>query len=519
MRKLPIGVQDFTRLRNTHCVYVDKTREIFHLIESGSRYFFSRPRRFGKSLLVSTMHELFAGKRELFAGLWIENHWNWSQKFPVLHFSFDGVDYKNGLPAAFVEMLQETAAHFKIVLTKKTFKMMFHELITKVHEKHGSVVLLIDEYDKPILDFLDADNMEIALQNRSTMREFYSVLKSLDGLLEFIFITGITKFAKVSIFSDLNHVSDLTFNRKALNLVGYTHEELKDNFGDYLDAIAQEMELSLADLLVKIAAWYNGFSWDGQQKLYNPFGTLLFLDQHKFRSHWFSTGSPRFVVKKMRERHFYQIERTQHSFNHLENADVENVDITTLLFQTGYLTVTKVDEETRSLWLDYPNLDVRNAMYEFLLGDLTQRPLAEMGTSRLDLQQAFIEDDLPRVRAIMNAMLAGLPSETFRKDVSEGLFHGLIHILFRYLGIYLRSEVHSIAGRADALVETATHIYVFEFKLNQTAQTALSQIRRRQYHAPYLAGPKAIRLIGVNFNAITCVIDDWKTQKVTQKKV
>jgi Predicted AAA-ATPase/PD-(D/E)XK nuclease superfamily len=511
MKILPIGVQSFTKLRERNCVYVDKTQLVHQLVTNGSYYFFSRPRRFGKSLLISTLKELYLGNQAVFEGLWIEPHWDWSKKHPVIHISFDAVDYVGlGLAAGLMEELDRCAKKYSVSLEKQTPKSKFMELVDALHAQYGKVVLLIDEYDKPIIDFLETEALEQAKANREVLREFYGVLKNADSQLELVFITGISKFSKVSLFSHLNNLKDITLVPQYATIAGYTQEELEFYFDDYLQRCQTTLQLSREKLLDHMKIWYDGYSWDGITELYNPFGTLNFLDDQQFRNYWFSTGSPSFLIKKMRSLTFYNVENTQTNTLILDKYDLENIDLVPLLFQTGYLTVKKIDPMTGDMVLDYPNKEVRESMYVFLIDDLSRnQQRTHTGMTIADMSRAFVAKDLKKVRNILDALLADLPSEVFLKQ-TEGLYHGLVHLVFSYLGQMIQSEVHSSRGHADAVVQTPTDVYIFEFKFNKTAKEALDQIKTNDYVGKYRASGRAITAIGVNFNAQERTIDGWE---------
>ncbi|MEY3243711.1 MAG: hypothetical protein RIR11_5150 [Bacteroidota bacterium] len=510
MKNLPIGVQTLSKIREKNCVYVDKTRLVHQLATTGSYYFLSRPRRFGKSLLISTLKELYLGNKTLFDGLWIENNWDWSKKYPVLHFSFDEMDYKKlGLEKVIADELLKWAKHYKVRLTNTSVKSQFKELIEKVSKKHGKVALLIDEYDKPMIDYLEKNEVDQAKFNRDILREFYGVLKNSDELLEIVFITGISKFAKISLFSHLNNLKDITLTEKYAALTGYTQEELEFYFEDYLQLCEKKLNIQREELLAQMKIWYNGYSWDGVTTVYNPFGTLNFLDEQTFRNHWFSTGSPDFLIKQMRRLTYYNVENSIVNDRILDKYDLDNLTLIPLLFQTGYLTVKKVDRMTGDMVLDYPNKEVRESMYEFLIDDVSNNPQrVHTGRTIADLNNAFVSRDLKKVQAILNALLKDLPSQTFQNQ-TEGLFHGLIHLVFSYLGVTADSEVHSAQGRADAVVQTLTDVYIFEFKFNKSAQEGIDQIKKQDYAGKYRASDKVITGIGVNFNAEQKGIDGW----------
>jgi Predicted AAA-ATPase/PD-(D/E)XK nuclease superfamily len=510
MKNLPIGIQTLTEIRNRNCVYVDKTQLVHQLVTTGKYYFFARPRRFGKSLLISTLKELFSGNKAVFEGLWIENKWDWTKKKPVFHISFDTLDYNGlGLDVAINREIDYGASIYDVTLTETTYKAKFRELIRKLSSQHGNVVVLIDEYDKPIIDFLEKETIEQAKVNRDILREFYSVLKNADEDLELVFITGISKFSKVSIFSHLNNLEDITIDEKYATLVGYTQTEIENNFEDYLKAIETKLNISRAVLLETMRIWYNGYSWDGVNRLYNPFGALSFFSKKQFQNFWFSTGSPKFLITQMRKHTQFAVENSIANNITLEKYDIENLELIPLLFQTGYLTVKEIDVMTGDMVLDYPNKEVRESMYQFLIDDLAKSQIrTHTGRTMQDINKALISKDLGQVKEIINGLLADMPYHTFDKQ-TEGLYHGLVHLIFSYLGMFVQSEVHSSRGRADAVVQTLTDIFIFEFKFNKTAQEALDQIYNKKYADKYRASNKPITGIGLNFDSTERQIDGW----------
>ncbi len=510
MKNLPIGIQTLSEIRERNCVYVDKTQLVHQLVTTGKYYFFARPRRFGKSLLVSTLKELYQGNKAVFEGLWIENNWNWTKTSPVLHFSFDTMGYVEiGLLEVLKTDLRDKAKSFDIELEKSDLKGIFTELIEKLSEKHGRITLLVDEYDKPIIDFLEESKIEQGKANRDVLREFYGVLKNADQHLELVFITGISKFSKVSIFSHLNNLNDITIDENFATLTGYTQTELAFYFEEHLDLIEKKLNISRESLLENMRVWYNGYSWDGVSRVYNPFGTLNFLSKKQFHNFWFATGSPRFLIEQMRKHVLYNVENSVVNNTILDKYDLDNLTLIPLLFQTGYLTVKSLDPMTGEMVLDYPNKEVRESMYQFLIDDLSRNPQrTHTGMTINDLKKAFVARDLEQVQSILNALLADLPSETYLKQ-TEGLYHGLIHLVFKYLGVMVDSEVHSSKGRADAVVQTLTDVFIFEFKFNKSAQEGIDQIHKKQYAAKYKVSGKTITGIGVNFDSNMKQINDW----------
>jgi hypothetical protein len=510
MKNLPIGMQSLAEIRENNCIYVDKTELVHRLVTTGKYYFFSRPRRFGKSLLISTLKSLYLGHKNLFEGLWIEDKWDWSKTNPVIHISFDTVSYNElSLTEGLKKELNEQAAHYGCSLSSTDVKGQFKELIQKMSAKYGKVALLIDEYDKPIIDYLEDSKLDQAKANRAVLRDFYSILKSAGDDLKLVFITGISKFSKVSLFSHLNNLDDITIHEDYGTLTGYTSEELEHYFDDYLKVIENKLKLSREVLMETMRVWYNGYSWDGESRVYNPFGTLNFLSKKIFKNYWFTTGSPEFLIQQMRKYNRFDVENSVVDSTILDNYDIDNLALIPLLFQTGYLTIKSVNPMTGEMVLDYPNQEVRQSMYAFLIDDIAQNPhRINTGMTVQDLNRAFVAKDLPQVHAILNSLLADLPSETYLKQ-SEGLYHGLVHLVFNYLGMFAQSEVHSSNGRADAVVQTLTDIYIFEFKFNKTVEEAIEQIKRNKYADKYRAANKTITGIGVNFSSDKKQIDGW----------
>ena len=510
MKNLPLGIQSLQQLRDNNCIYVDKTQLVHQLVTTGSYYFLSRPRRFGKSLLISTLKCLYLGKKDLFEGLWIGDKWDWSKTNPVIHISFDAVDYQGlGLSESISEVLKKCAKEYGISLVKTTLKSQFLELIESLSAQYGKVVLLIDEYDKPIIDYLENAKIEQAKAHRVVLRDFYSVLKNAGDYLQLVFITGISKFSKVSLFSHLNNLDDITIDENYGTLTGYTQEELGVYFDDYLKLIETKLRLSREELMENMRVWYNGYSWDGESRVYNPFGTLNFLSKKMFKNYWFATGSPEFLIEQMRKYNRFDVENSVVDSAMLDKYDIENLALIPLLFQTGYLTIKQLDPMTGEMVLDYPNKEVRQSMYAFLIDDIAKNPRRiHTGMTIQDLNRALMAKDMVQVQKILNGLLADLPSETYQNQ-SEGLYHGLIHLVFNYLGMFITSEVHSSQGQADAVVQTLTDVFIFEFKFNATAKEAIDQIHQQQYAAKYQASGKTITGIGLNFNSIKRAIDEW----------
>jgi Predicted AAA-ATPase/PD-(D/E)XK nuclease superfamily len=514
---LPLSRQSFRDLRKDNCIYVDKTQHIYNLIMEGKMYFLSRPRRFGKSVLLSVMHELFLGNKEFFTDLWIEDKWDWTQTSPVIHISFLMVAYEEqGLKAGLRAYLLDIYKEKKLKPPKEqdNIKTLFVDLIKRLHDKHGKVVILIDEYDKAILDYMEFHKMAEAKINQEVLGVFYGALKDADTYIRLLFITGISKFTRVSLFSKLNNLTDLTVHPKYSTIVGYTQDELESNFVEYIDAALEKFtHYTRAELLAKVRLWYNGYSWDGQTRLYNPSGILSFLDTMDFQSFWFQTGTPTFVTKKVLEQGFFQIENVQTTLNFLNQYSLDNLELTSLMFQTGYLTI-KEKSEDGFLVLSYPNQEVKDAIYTLLMDNMGHT-VGGGGVTVQHLKRAFMTHDLENVEEILVSLFSGLAFDVYTHQTQkqvEGFYHGLIHILFKCLGIYMQSEVHSTKGRADSIVETPTHIYFLEFKINSDATTAFQQIITKKYAMSYTADSRIKVGIGVNFNSSTKELDGWYSE-------
>ncbi len=511
-KKLPIGVQDFRILREENSVYIDKTPLIHKIITSGNYYFLSRPRRFGKSLLLSTMKEIFKGSKALFEGLWIEDKWDWTKVNPVLHLSFAGSGYKQvGLTDAITEILDFHAAQYQIVLSVKSNGGRFKELLDKLHAKHGSVVVLIDEYDKPIIDYLD--NIPQANENREILRDFYVVLKDTPQYLHFVFITGISKFSKVSVFSALNHLNDISMNEKYATLLGYTQAELEHYFAPYMPAAAQKNETDKVGLLAQLKHWYNGYSWDGITSVYNPFSILNFFEQNNFKNFWFSTGTPTFLSVLARQQEFYDLDTIETDQAAFDTFDIEHLDPQAVMFQTGYLTIKKYERSTDIYTLGYPNHEVRRSFLEYMIEAYSCTIINQIPPTFIKIRRALQVKDVATIVGLLNTMFASIPNQIWL-GTSEKYFHSLVHLMLHYLGTNIMSEINTNVGRLDAVLTTERYIYIFEFKFNKSAITALRAIEKRGYAQQYAFSEKTVVAVGMNFSSTTKSIHQWKEKRL-----
>ena len=488
-QKYPIGIQSFKEMRTGNFLYIDKTEYVYQLVEGSKAYFLSRPRRFGKSLFVNTIEALFQGKKELFKELFIEDKWDWEQRNPVVKISFSNIDHKElGLSIAIKKELRRLAESNGFELKSDSNGLMLRELIETIFKNQGQVVLLIDEYDKPIIDYL-GESTEKALENQGILKGFYSVLKDADDYLRMVFITGVSKFSRVSIFSDLNNLRDLTISKPFAGICGITQVELENNF-------TEELKLYDND---KIKSWYNGYSWDLNTKVYNPFSLLnFFTEQGEFKNYWFVTGTPTFLINLSKIRQFVDFEGITLYLEELGAYGIEKIDLVPLMFQTGYLTLTKQNEDD-SYELDYPNLEVRRSFLSVLANAYVQDE-GNSGAVLANKLKKYLEDgDLEKVQQIINTLFKSIPYTIWQKE-NEHFYHAIIHLTFKLLGIYVDSEVQTSDGRMDALVRLEKYVYCFEFKLDSSADKALEQIETKGYLTPYLHQGKTCIGIGVNFS-------------------
>lgn len=510
-RKYPIGIQSFRKIREDGFVYVDKTRLIHTLIESGNYYFLSRPRRFGKSLLLDTISELFSGSEELFKELWIHDKWDWSNKNPVIRISFSNIGTGTiGLQSAIEGALHENANRLQVKLTSTAYDQLFKELITKAAQK-GKVAILIDEYDKPLIDYLD--NIPRAEENRTILKNFYSILKDADKHIRLLILTGVSRFSKVSVFSDLNNLEDITLSKHFNNLAGITQQELETNFAEELETLPQVLGIERNHLLENIKNWYNGYSWDGRETVYNPFSLLSFMKEEAFRNFWFSTGSPSFLVKLLKKKKEYDFENIRESDISLGSFQIENPVSGPLLFQTGYLTIKSYNSDTQLYTLDYPNREVKVSLLDNLLSAYREVFPGTSISVTADLRAALENGDVPRIINELNAVIASLPYEHWRAD-TESIFHIIIHLTLKAIEVDVFNEVHSSKGRADVIVKTKRYIYAMELKLDASASEALDQIFEKGYLQPYMGDERKKLAIGIEFSSDQRNIADYHVKEL-----
>ncbi len=511
LQKLPVGIQTFEKIRGEDYLYIDKTEAIYRLLMAGDYFFLSRPRRFGKSLTLSTIKAIYQGQRALFSGLWIEDQWDWATVHPVIHLSFSGIGYQTiGLEAAIEAEIRLVAEQFDLQLVQQGIDRLFAELLRKLADQ-GQVVLLIDEYDKPIIDYLD--NIEQAKANQAVLKTFYSVIKNSDPHIEFLLITGVSKFSKVSIFSELNNLTDISINRQFAALTGYTQAELEDSFEPYIADVEAVLGLNHAELLTQLRHWYNGYSWDGRTYVYNPFSILSFFLHVDFRNYWFETGTPTFLLKLLREEWLYKLNNLTVSEQTFSSYDIEQLQAIAILFQTGYLTI-KAKGDFGLYTLDYPNAEVKESLLAYLIGDLRNEQALFTKPMVIQFYEAFNANDLARIIDLVKSIFKNIPSQIFLSK-AEAYYHSLIYLVFFYLGQYAESEINTNNGRLDCVVQTPTHIYILEFKLDKSADEALKQIKERGYADKYAADSRPKVLVGINFSSQQKTVNDWTMETIT----
>jgi hypothetical protein len=506
MKKLPIGIQTFSKIIKDNYLYVDKTPEIVELIESGEYFFLSRPRRFGKSLLISTLSEIFSGNKELFQGLYIYDKIEW-QSYPVIVIDFNIISYTNDeiFKTSLLSYLDEIAAEYDIILSNTFIKDKFAELIKKISKKtQQKLVILIDEYDKPIVEHID--DIEKATKNREIMRDFFGILKSSDPFLRFVFLTGVSKFSRVSIFSELNNIRDITFSRQFATLLGYTQKELESYFDSYIKNLGSVLEIKKPQLLTKIKTWYNGYSWNAKDKIYNPFSILNLFEDQQFDNYWFASGTPTFLMKliKKTELDTTEFENKKVSKILFDSYNLENLNIFALLFQTGYLTISEINQKSRTIQylLNFPNFEVKQAFMTFLFNSFTKNDLGDIQPAAEDLRDYLENDNIEGFINIIRALFAKIPYNLHIKK--EAYYHSLFYMIAILMGVEIDLEILTDKGRIDGILAFENQIYLIEFKYAEDGTTmdsltnkAIKQIKDKNYGERFLNDSRQRIYLGV----------------------
>ncbi len=519
MVRYPIGIQTFSEIRNGGYLYVDKTQQVYDITSQYKYVFLSRPRRFGKSLLASTFDSYFRGKKELFEGLAMEHlETEWTE-YPVLHFSLDAA--KRGTvedtDIQIRRQLEKMEREYGMPLGGQDTTSRFQDLVEGLYEKTGrQVVVLIDEYDAPMLTVLhDEERLELM---RTELQSFYSPLKSLDPYLRFVFITGITKFSQLSIFSQINNLEKISMKRPFATLCGITQEELEANFQEGIEELGEEYGLSHDEVLAKLKWKYDGYHFSHRSPgVYNPFSLLSAMKNHDFENYWFATGTPRFLISQIKK---YNADITQLDGSHALatefDAPTEDMhSILPLFYQSGYLTIKDYDQLFDDYTLGFPNEEVKVGLTQMFIPFYVSTDINKTNTACRQICKALMEDDIDAALKAAQSYFASIPyQEGTLKDAptSEGHFTAMLYVMFSFLSLYVWSQVRVATGRLDILLKTSSTIYVMELKLGGTVEEALQQIDNKGYAIPWQADGRRVVKVGITFSTTTRTIESWKVK-------
>ena len=511
----PIGIQNFESLRNDGYFYIDKTALVYQLVKTGRYYFLSRPRRFGKSLLLSTLEAYFQGKKELFDGLAMEKLEKDWIKYPILHLDLNAEKYT--APEALDQVLESALRGWEALYGaqdyERTFASRFQGIIQRACDKTGQrVVVLVDEYDKPMLQAIGND--ELQKSYRETLKAFYGALKSKDGCIKFGMLTGVTKFGKVSVFSDLNNLDDISMRNQYIDICGINEQELHDNLEDELHSLASAQGMTYDEICAKLQEYYDGYHFTHNSiGMYNPFSLLNTFKYNEFGSYWFETGTPTYLVELLKKHH-YDLRRMAHeetTATVLNSIDSTSDNPIPVIYQSGYLTIKGYDQRFGIYRLGFPNREVEEGFINFLLPFYANTNAVE---SQFEIQK-FVREvesgDYDSFFRRLQSFFADTPYELVR-DL-ELHYQNVLFIVFKLVGFYVKAEYHTSAGRIDLLLQTDNFIYVMEFKLDGTAEEALMQINEKHYAQPFENDDRKLFKIGVNFSAEMRNIEKWIVEK------
>ena len=511
---LPIGIQSFSEIRKNDYLYVDKTENIFKLISSGKVYFLSRPRRFGKSLLLSTFKSFFSGEKDLFSGLKIEKlEKNWIT-YPVFYFDFGGKEYKTrkDVEDKLNYILNNIKKEYDLSSNEKSPELILSDLIKSAAKKYSkNVVVLVDEYDKSLLETIN--NKEENDNCRSLLRAFFGVLKPCDEYLKFVFITGVSKFSKVSIFSDLNQLNDISLSTSAEVLCGITQNELEEYFKTNITELATENKLSYKECLEKLKIKYDGYHFSKNLiDVYNPYSILKTFSDKFFGTYWFETGTPSFLINQMEQNNYstYNFsEGVEYNISTLMNKSDADFDIVQLLYQSGYITIKDWNKELNTFTLKYPNSEVEYSFLAILLPSFLKQPQQTSDFWIREFYKDIKDGKLDSFMTRLQAIVASVPYSTDKRP-TEHDFQITIYLIFKLLGQFTTAESYTNKGRIDCVVETNEIIYIFEFKVDEPVETAIKQINTKKYFEKYTASQKTIKTIGITFDSNSKSIGEWK---------
>ena len=507
----PVGIQSFERIREDGYCYVDKTELIYTLVKTGHYYFLSRPRRFGKSLLVSTLEAYFKGKKELFAGLAMERlEQEWAEH-PVLHLDLNAQKYET--PEDLDNILNDALCRWESLYgaspSETSLSLRFQGVVRRAAEQSGrNAVVLVDEYDKPMLQAIGNEALQAAY--RSTLKAFYGVLKSCDQYLRFALLTGVTKFSKVSVFSDLNNLSDISMDGRFSSLCGITEQELHRDFGEDIRELGEANGMTGEEAARSLKEWFDGYHFSqAGEDVYNPFSLLNTFAKKAFGSYWFETGTPTFLVEVLKRNHYdlHRLTEEMATADSLSGIDSMERDPVPLLYQSGYLTIKGYDKRFRSYLLGFPNKEVEEGFTQFLLPFYANLQKSNSIFMISHFVREVESGDIDGFLRRLQSFFADTPYE-LAQDL-ELHYENVLFIVFKLLGFYTRAEYHTSQGRVDLVVQTDRFIYVMEFKLDGTAEEALQQIEERGYARPFASDPRKLYKIGVNFSNAIRGIERW----------
>ena len=515
MKNLTTSIYTFEKLIEGNYSYIDKTEYIWNLIrEPYGIYFLSRPRRFGKSLTLSTLKSVFQNKKHLFKGLTLENKPHDWKEYPVIHLDLGSkeVQSPDELKVYLSNRVNKIADDYNVKLSTKAYDERFQELIETLG-KPGKIVILIDEYDKPILDNVTNKSIE---NIRETLESFYSVVKATEPYQRFVLLTGVSKFSKVSVFSKLNNLTDITMDARFATMLGYTQKEFESNFAEHIENLVKSQGLDRKELLDKLREWYNGYCFEeSAETVYNPVSIGKFFESGgKFKNYWFATGTPSFLLKLAKKQSFDLERAISNPVSELafDSYDVEKLQTLPLLFQTGYLTIrgTVKDGEDIFYHLGFPNREVEGAFESYLLDEYSGVNKENIEVHAAEMARMLKGNDIDGFMGKMKIFFADIPYDI--QLANEKYYQTIFYIVFRLIGLRMEAEARTSIGRIDAVAQTEKYVYIFEFKLNRSSAEALKQIHDREYYQKYLGSGREIILIGAKFSTKKHNIADWKTE-------
>lgn len=512
--KYPIGIQNFGEVRRDGYVYVDKTALAYKMISEGKYYFLSRPRRFGKSLLLSTFEAFFGGEKELFEGLAVydlEKEWT---VHPILHLDLNSREYKDesSLSAELNRHLEKWEKRYGDEYKDRANEERFLHVIENAFEQTGKrVVILVDEYDKPLLQTIGNKALQDAY--RSMLKAFYGVLKTCDRYIRFAFLTGVTKFGKVSVFSDLNNLIDISVLPQYVDICGITEQELHEKLDEGVSQLAEANDETKEDCYTHLKTNYDGYHfYPNSQGIYNPFSMLNTLAYRVYNDYWFETGTPTFLVHQLQKTNYRLDEMTEEKLtaDTLNSIDIVDENPLPLLYQSGYLTIKSYDEEFRTFQLGFPNREVRDGFVKYLVPFYMPK---KNDKTTFDISNFVREIRTGDADGFMRRLEAFFANGDYALMGDKELyFHNAMYVFFTLLGLYVEVERHTTNGRMDILVQTKDYIYIFELKIDQSADIALQQIETKGYAKPFAADPRKLFKIGLNFSTGKRCIDDWRVE-------